>query len=130
MNQYLTSNDIDLIRSVIADTLFTPRNYNRSLRSYRQQLDVILTRIRDIENYNEQLLVPWEKERKFAEEWNIEVPEHPILKNIEFSKEDIEIIKETFQETKKEYPTDDLISTYVGGDIQAVDNMLKKLENI
>jgi hypothetical protein len=31
------------------------------------------------------------------------------------------IIKETFQETKKEYPTDDLLSTYIGGDVKAFD---------
>ena len=128
MNQHLTSNDIDLIRITIADTLSTPRTYNHSLRSYQKQHDVILDRIREIQTNNEKLLTEWIDEKKFAEEWNIDIPECPILKNIEFSKEDIDIIKEVLQETKKEYPTDDLLSTYLGESIETLDFTITKLD--
>ena len=57
----------------------------------------------------------------------LEPGQYPILRNITFSKEDIEIIKETFQEIKKEYPSDDLLSTYIDADPQTIDNMLKVL---
>ena len=128
MNQYLTSNDIETIRIAIADTLSTPRTYNHSLRSYQKQLDVILGRIRDIQTHNEKLLTEWTDEKKFAEEWNIEIPDYPILKNINFSKEEIEIIKEVFQETKKEYPSDDLLSTYLGESVETLDFTITKLD--
>lgn len=127
MNQNLTSNDIDLIRITIADTLSTPRTYNHSLRSYQKQLDVILARIRDIQTNNEKLLTEWIDEKKFAEEWNIEIPDYPILKDINFSKEEIKIIKKVFQETKKEYPTDDLLSTYLGESVETLDFAITKL---
>jgi uncharacterized membrane protein YgaE (UPF0421/DUF939 family) len=121
MENGVTENDIQLITTIISDTLHVGRNNNNCLYKYKDKLKILLKFLVDAQEENEKLINLWEKEKKFAEEWGIDIPERPILKNIEFSKEDMAIIKETFQETKKEYPTDDLLSTYIGGDVKAFD---------
>jgi hypothetical protein len=128
MQNSITENDIQLITTVISDTLHVSRNNNKCLYKYKNELKILLKFLVDTQEENEKLINLWEKEKKFAEEWNIEIPDYPIIKNINFSKEDIEIIKEVLQETKKEYPTDDLLSTYLGESIETLDFTITKLD--
>ncbi len=127
MSNIFNEEEVKVISCVIHDTLYVPRTRNKSLRKYKEQLENINNRLSENSKINDSLLTKWEEERKFAEEWNMGLPTEPAFIKSEFFKDELVIIESVLEELKLEYPTDDLLSTYIGENVDCIHYILQKI---
>ena len=105
-----SESNMPVIEEIIRDALSIPRVHNQCKTKYMVELKNILS------NYTEykEKLNDWHKENDFCREWGLEAPQKPIwdetLLPDYFSTPILELIKEL----KLEYPSDDLLNTYIG----------------